>query len=112
MPEPLYQNVRDIYLPDRVNHNVDIFYRARTAIALVSGACAGILGFTGVWGLALFILGNILGDVFLSSIATSGNAEKFLPVAGRDFFTASSISTGSLSFILSWLVFYNVLFVF
>ena len=82
------------------------------AIALVAGACAGILGFTGVWGLVLFLVGNVLGDLFLSSIATAGNAEKFLPVAGRDFFTFGSLTTGSLSFILTWLIFYNVLFVF
>ena len=110
--EPFHQNVREIYLPERVGHNVDILVRARTAIALVSGACAGILGLTGLLGVAVFFIGALLGDVFLSSVATSGDAERYLPKANRDFFTFGSLTTGALSFVMSWLVLYNVLFVF
>ena len=110
--EPFYQNVRDIYLPERVGHNVDILVRARTAMALFSGACAGILGLTGLWGVLVFFIGSILSDFFLSSVATSGDAERYLPKANRDFFTFGSLTTGGLSFVMSWLILYNVLFVF
>jgi hypothetical protein len=110
--EPFYQNVKDIYLPDRVGHNIDILVRARTAVALFSGACAGILGLTGFGGFVVFLVGALLCDVFLSAISTAGGSEKYLPAPNRDFFTFGSLSTGVLSFIMSWLILYNVLFVF
>jgi hypothetical protein len=112
MAAPLEQNVNDIYLPDRVGHNADILYRARTAIALFSGSVAGILGFTNLAGFGIFLVCAIFADVMLLQIACKSSAERYLPVHNRDFFSFGSLTTGILTFVMAWLVFYNVLFVF
>lgn len=109
---PLEQNVNDIYLPDRVNHNVDILVRARTAVALFSGSAAGILGFTNLSGLAVFVVAAILADIILLQVACRSTPDRFLPALQRDFFTFGSLTTGALTFVMAWLVMYNVLFVF
>ena len=110
--EPFYQPIGDLYLPDRVAHNVDILLRARTAVALFGGAAAGLVGLTGVPGLAVYIVGGALGDIVLQRVACCSAPEKFLPAPNRDFLTFGSLTTGILSFVLTWLIFYNVLFVF
>jgi hypothetical protein len=112
MSQPLEQKVTDIYLPDRVNHNVDILYRARTAIALFSGSAAGILGFTNLAGLGVFLVAALLADAVLYQVALRSAPEQFLPAANRDLFSVGSLTTGILTFVMAWLVLYNVLFVF
>ena len=96
-------------LPDRVGHNVDILGRARTAVALFAGAAAGLLGLTGLFGFAMYLVVALACDLFLQRTSCGNNPDKYLPPANRDFFTLGSLTTGALSFVLSWLIFYNVL---
>jgi hypothetical protein len=136
-----HQPVGDIYLPPRVSKNVDLVYRGRTAMALVSGAVAGCAGLTGFWGLGAhavacivfdFLLYHVLAPAAASAVAAPATASGdssadmaapvdvesrrgvavFLPLANRDGLTLGSVTAGMMTFVLAWMIAYNMIFIF
>ncbi|KAJ1468979.1 hypothetical protein T484DRAFT_2210169 [Baffinella frigidus] len=50
------KSVTTAFAGDKIQHNVLWADYVRTWLAIVSGCAAGVLGYTGLWGLAVYFL--------------------------------------------------------
>uniref|UniRef100_A0A7S3GM48 ER membrane protein complex subunit 6 n=1 Tax=Palpitomonas bilix TaxID=652834 RepID=A0A7S3GM48_9EUKA len=92
-----------------VQHNLRVVAYFRNFMAILVGCISGILGLTGLYGIAGFFLSFVLGSVMLQ-LKSKGAMKEHYPVPSD--ILRGGILTGLLSYILFWTLLYNVFHVY
>lgn len=97
--------------PHHFNQNVGVVYFLRIYMTIVAGAAVGILGIEGWGGFTVYLLSQLLCTLPILA-KCGGNYEKYLGTWDKVFLEHIFSSTAILSYILFWMIFYNVCHVF
>lgn len=101
----------EFYLPSHVKHNVGVLFTFRNFVAIVAGVAVGIVGVAGWLGLLYHIATQFL--CIVPYIVTSGgNVRMYFPTWNLFLFGNVFSSTAILSYILFWMIFYNLCHIF
>ena len=99
----------EIYAMDRIGYNTRNINFCRIFVAIVSGMAAGIMGFTGLMGFAVFFLTTMLLSVMLYVFV--GMDPKPYFKAPEDLWT-EGISQAMMSYIMFWTLFYDIVHIY
>eukprot|EP00878_Enallax_costatus_P002746 GHUV01002936.1.p1 GENE.GHUV01002936.1~~GHUV01002936.1.p1 ORF type:complete len:130 (+),score=26.87 GHUV01002936.1:622-1011(+) len=97
--------------PQHFKNNLGVVYFLRIYVTIVAGSAVGILGVEGWTGLAVYILSQLLCTVPILA-KCGGNYKKFFPSWDKVALEHVFSSTAILSYILFWMIFYNICHVF
>mmetsp|Transcript_5293 Transcript_5293/g.13325 ORF Transcript_5293/g.13325 Transcript_5293/m.13325 type:complete len:110 (-) Transcript_5293:73-402(-) len=99
-----------VYNPENIARNKMQVFSCRILVSLVLGAACGVLGVTGTAGLLAYI---VVAEVLLGALLLArcnGNHSAYF----RDLFVLlkEGIFQGLLSFVLSWVLLFNFVYIY
>ncbi|XP_062512880.1 ER membrane protein complex subunit 6-like [Corticium candelabrum] len=92
-----------------IRANVNMISRCRTALALLAGATAGILGLTGLPGFIFYLLASITMSTILAATA-GAHWEKY--VLSKSMLWTDGIASGLFTYVLFWTFLYGMIHVY
>ncbi|WIA19146.1 hypothetical protein OEZ85_003794 [Tetradesmus obliquus] len=100
-----------ILSPQHFKNNLGVAYFLRIYMTIVAGSAVGILGVEGWGGFAVYLISQLLCTVPIL-VKCGGNYKQFFPSWDKVYLEHIFSSTAILSYILFWMIFYNVCHVF
>eukprot|EP00879_Flechtneria_rotunda_P013546 GHRR01014144.1.p1 GENE.GHRR01014144.1~~GHRR01014144.1.p1 ORF type:complete len:132 (+),score=45.15 GHRR01014144.1:325-720(+) len=97
--------------PQNFKNNAAVVYFLRIYMTIVAGAAAGILGVEGLGGFLVYLFSQLL-CIAPILVKCAGNYRKFFPSWDKVVLEHVFSSTAILSYILFWMIFYNICHVF
>jgi hypothetical protein len=100
--------------PEKVMVNATTLGRMQTFNSLVSGAVAGVLGITGLYGF-LFYAATCYASTFLATLVAMplGDVKAYFPMGNADLYRGGAGGVANfLTFVVAWMVLYNCIYVF
>ncbi|CAA18999.2 ER membrane protein complex subunit Emc6 [Schizosaccharomyces pombe] len=95
---------------ENVAYNEQVVSFVRNLTSSFFGCAAGILGLTSYEGLALYVLGYFFVSFLLFALKMRGNLTKYYQ-PGYKFWIAK-ILDGAPSYVLTWTLFYSLVYVY
>eukprot|EP00877_Chromochloris_zofingiensis_P002155 jgi/Chrzof1/11940/Cz06g15120.t1 len=108
---PAQPQFDQIYNPLHFKHNYGVVYFLRIYMTVVAGAAAGILGLTGIPGFVLYLISQAACTVPIL-LKSGANIKKYFTNWTQVLVEHVFSSTAILSYILCWMIFYNLCHVF
>lgn len=111
MSKPASKKVAEAIVPSALKHNITVISYFRTFVAVIMGAAVGILGVDGWWGFIPFFITQLLCAVAMILKGAAQPRKYFgswFNLLTVNMFSSSSV----LSYILMWMIFYNLTVVF
>eukprot|EP00386_Alphamonas_edax_P016290 GDKI01049748.1.p1 GENE.GDKI01049748.1~~GDKI01049748.1.p1 ORF type:complete len:116 (-),score=28.97 GDKI01049748.1:97-444(-) len=102
----------ELLLPANIGHNRKLMNHTRTLAAILGGIATGLLGFTGLSGLFMFVLVTLLSSFFIAVRADFNPTPYFPPPSGWKEVAYSNFTGGLMSFVLFWTLAYNFVYIF
>uniref|UniRef100_A0A7S2XA63 ER membrane protein complex subunit 6 n=1 Tax=Lotharella oceanica TaxID=641309 RepID=A0A7S2XA63_9EUKA len=93
----------------RIAHNVKVIHFCRILISIVVGAACGIIGYTGIRGFLFFIL-SWIGTSLSYFVRTGWDTEKYF--TSTWLLVTHDLFQGTLSFMLFWTLFYDIVHIY
>jgi len=100
------------YMPERIAANTGALHKLKTFTALLSGIIAGITGISGLLGFLFFLGVSSLASVYIFVVVTKFSPKTYFKDGLSDIFGFGSLTNGALTFILSWTIVYNSIYIF
>ncbi|KAI8472621.1 MAG: Rab5-interacting protein-domain-containing protein [Monoraphidium minutum] len=100
-----------LYNPTNWKNNVGVVYYLRTYMTVVAGMAAGILGVTNLAGFVVYFISQML-CVPLILAKCGGSIDKYFPSWNSVIIEHVFSSTALLSYVLCWMIGYNLCYVF
>lgn len=101
----------DLYSVPNFKHNVGVVSFCRVITSVLAGIVAGVLGITGLSGFLFYIVFHALLAVPLL-LKAQFQVKKYFRNWTTPFLSFIFTSQGMLSFLLFWIIFYNIAHVF
>ncbi len=109
--DPIALNER--YVPEKAAANLEVLSRMRTYGALLTGAVAGLLGLTGLYGFLFFIAAGFVVGLAAIAVNCPNQTASSAFIGGRgEVFALSGITSPILTYVLVWMVVYDCVYVF
>ena len=99
----------EVYAMERIGYNARILNYCRVFVAIIAGCAAGIMGITGLSGFAVFLISTLLLSVGLY-LKVGCEPKPFFKKPEDLWF--EGITSASMSYILFWTLFYDIVHIY
>lgn len=103
------RNPGKMVYPPNLEHNTGVVNFSRVFTSIAAGCAAGVLGFTGLYGVVFFLV-SVAASSALLWAKTSGDVETFFPNTAA--LVTTSLFPGVMTFVLFWTLLYNMVHVY
>uniref|UniRef100_A0A7S1NCK9 ER membrane protein complex subunit 6 n=1 Tax=Eutreptiella gymnastica TaxID=73025 RepID=A0A7S1NCK9_9EUGL len=95
---------------ERIQKNAMTLYKIRQFTAILTGCLAGLVGWTGLHGIGLYVVSCFTISLYIAYTMKFNVTEYFTKTS--ELFDAGAVTGGALSFILFWTLVYDSIWIF